>query len=159
MGWLFAAALFLTGLLAIQLALLRVEVRRLRVDAASARRHHLSLALHLVGERLREDRSFAALLVSYHRDPDSLPRVDRMRARSWNRSAARVFRLALAESRLGADSVDPPDLSWLLPAMGESPRAGDAERPAIEDLIEMDPEFLALLEASRGRSGRPPRGH
>ena len=87
------------------------------------------------------DAGFVRLLDDYRRSPRSLGQEDRVRARSWLRSAARVYAMSLE----GADA----DLvsTWLTPSMGENRRVHDL--PTNEDLIDLDPEFLSFLDALR----------
>ena len=135
----------ISGVVALQLVVISCQFRRLRAETASVRRLQLAIALHFVGEQLRRDRSFVQVLRTFRDRPEELDETDRIRARSWARDASRVFSLALAEQEHAGEPL------WYVPSMGESPKPGGSNLPTLETLIQMDPEFLALVDALRNR--------
>jgi len=83
------------------------------------------------------------MLGLYRSSPRELSPEDRIRARSWNRVATRVYGLALSE---------PDGEGLFLPAMGEHHKhPADTDLPSIDQLTDLDPEYLALVDALRTR--------
>ena len=122
-----------------------IALVRSRAELRALRRSHLALALHLVGEPLRRDPAFVRLLEAYRKAPRSLAQEDRIRARSWYRSASRVYGLTLEESSPSRASA-----AWGAPSMGEHEFAdASPDLPSIEELIKLDPEFMSYVDAMR----------
>ncbi len=143
----------LAGLIAAQSLLCVLAYQRIRNSLRRSRQADLALALHLIGEPIRRDAAFTAILEQYQREPSLLSRADRVRARSWYKSASRIFGEALAQSSRGCLAA------WAVPAMGENSRLPDlGELRTLQGVIELDPEFIAFLDALReGKSSRSDR--
>jgi hypothetical protein len=134
----------LFGLGSLQILLAWAVMCRIRSESRNLRRLHLALAIHLVGEPLRRDPEFVRILDRCRRAPRELSREDRVRARSWIRSATRIYGLTLEEP----DGIS--GAAWGVPSMGENRREENLpDVPTIEDLIDLDPEFLSFLDALR----------
>lgn len=141
-----AAALAAVALLmSVQTILVVFALRRLRAEAVALRRVQLTLALHLVGDPLRQDPDFTRLLDRYRTAPRELDEVDRIRARSWNSAASRVYALALGEAEPSNDA------GWFLPPFGDDRRSHVSDVPTLDGLTKLDPEFAALVNALRDR--------
>ena len=144
MEWVLPLSLILLCSAGLQVFLTWMVMCRIRTDSRAARRLHLALAIHLVGEPLRRDAAFVGLLDRYRKTPRELDKEDRVRARSWNRTAVRIYALALEDPETASAAL------WSVPAMGENRVETDSpDLPSIEELIDLDPEFLSFVDALR----------
>jgi hypothetical protein len=144
MNWLLPLGLALLCLAGLQTFLALLILRRTRSETRALRRALMALAIHLVGEPLRRDPDFVGVLDRYRKTPKKLSQQDRVRARSWIRSAARIYGLTLEEPGAGAAA------DWGAPPMGENRFDSESpDRPSIEELVDLDPEFLSFIDALR----------
>lgn len=107
--------------------------------------------------RLAEDPTLAELVLRYVETPAQLDRVDRVRARAWFDGARRLHAL-LAEA-LEREPALAERRERFAPSMGEGAgdpcivAARDFAPPRLSNVTLIDPEFMACVEAMRGRRG------
>ena len=119
-----------------------------RASAREASLVELGSRLAQLNSQVAADPSLAALLVRYIESPDSLTRLEGIRARAWFDSARRLHRLLLEFPELSASERDA-----LLPSMGEpaAKSGGASRRHHAAPITLLDPEFFAVVAAIRDR--------